>query len=42
VIEMMGYGFGMMGLGLFVTLIQYFILGIVVYISVRLALRKNN
>ena len=37
-----GHGFVMMGLGLFVWLINLFAIGIVVYLSVKLALRKTN
>ena len=35
-----GNGFGMMGLGLIGWLLNFFVIGIVVYLAVKLALKK--
>lgn len=37
-----GYGFAMMGFGLLGWLLNLFVIGIVVYYSVKLALRKSK
>lgn len=37
-----GYGLGMMGFGLLGWIINLFAIGAVVYIAVKLALRKNK
>lgn len=37
-----GYGFGMMGFGLFGWLINLLVIGFVVYFSVKLALKSDK